>query len=208
MSEPVVDLAHSKFKFAESGVFTRTVVEDCMTHRCQMHATGAEKLEACCQYGCDVDLFERASIVAHADDILRVLSPDAPGVWFDDSEPEHDPDTRSGIIVRTAVHRGGCIFLAQDQRGCSIHRAGLESGWNWRDVKPSICQLFPLSYTSDTIVVSDDYVDYSCAYQPGAPTLYRVAREALRHVFGESLVAAMDAAEAELAPARRLPIAK
>ncbi len=207
MSEPVVELAHTKFKFAEVGVFTRTVVDDCFGHRCQMHATGKEKLEACCQYGCDVDLFERAAIVAHANDILRVLRPDAPSVWFDDSEPEHDPDTRSGIIVRTTVYQDGCVFLAQDQRGCAIHRAALENGWSFRDVKPSICQLFPLSYTSDTIVVSDDYEDYSCAYVPNAPTLYRVAREALRHVFGESLVAAMDAAEAELAP-RRLPIAR
>ncbi len=204
-----VELAHDKFKRAHTGVFTKTVVADCMSHRCSMHATGSEKLDACCQYGCDVDLFELHAIMAHADDIRAVLRPDAPAKWFDDKNPEVDPDAKSGMFVRTIKHGGGCVFLAVDglgQRGCAIHRAAVEKGWSWRDVKPSVCQLFPLTYTSDAIVISDDYVDYSCAYTQGAPTLYRIAREALGHVFGASLVAAMDDAEARVL-ARRLPLA-
>jgi Fe-S-cluster containining protein len=201
-----VELAHTKFIRAETGVFTKRIVDDCMSHQCSMHATGSPKLDACCQYGCDVDLFEMHAILAHADDIAAVLRPDAPPKWFNDANPEVDPDARSGMFVRTQKHDGGCVFLAQDKRGCAIHRAALEKGWSWRDVKPSVCQLFPLTYTSDAIVVSDDYVDYSCAYEPDSPTLYRVAREALAHTFGASLVAAMDAAEARVL-ARRLPIA-
>jgi hypothetical protein len=46
------------------------------------------------------------------------------------------------------------------------------------------------------IVVSDDYVDYSCAYHPDAPTLYQVARDAIGDIFGPELVRAMDIAEA------------
>ncbi len=204
---PVVALDHPRFRTAEVGVFTHRLVADCMTHSCTMHATGAPKLDACCQYGCDVDLFERDRIVARTADIRLVLRDDARDrPWFDDSAPEADPDTPSGTVVRTGVLDGGCIFLAHDRRGCAIHRAGLESGWDWRAVKPSVCQLFPLSYTHDSIVVSDDYPDYSCAHLPDAPTLYRVNRATLAYLFGEPLVLAMDAAERAL-QARRLPLA-
>jgi Fe-S-cluster containining protein len=208
MLEGIVALDHPRFRCAEVAIFTSRVVSECMSFRCAMAATHSEKLDACCQYGCDVDLYERRAIEEHADDIRRVLRPEAQATrWFDDDEPEHDPDTRSGIVVRTEVLDGGCLFLAHDRRGCAIHRAALEHGWDFRAVKPSICQLFPLSYTSDGLVVSDDFLDYSCAEHAGAPTLYRVARAALAFYFGEPLVHACDAAEAELAR-RRLPVLK
>jgi Fe-S-cluster containining protein len=206
MSEPVVTLDHPRFRRAEVTIFTSRVVSDCMSFACAMAATHTEKLDACCQYGCDVDLYERRAIEQHADEIRSVLRPEAHGIrWFDDDSPEEDPDTRSGIVVRTEVLDGGCLFLAHDRRGCAIHRAALAHGWDFRAVKPSICQLFPLSYTTDSLVVSDDFVDYTCAEYPGAPTLYRVAREALAFHFGESLVRACDAAEAQLR-GRRLPV--
>jgi hypothetical protein len=199
MSEPTVELAHRRFHAAELAVFTRRVVADCMTHRCAMHATRTDKLDACCQYGCDVDLFEKNAILARKDAIGSVLRPEVRDLpWFDESEPEHDPDVPSGTVVRTAVHAGGCLFLAHDRRGCAIHRASIEQGWDFRGVKPSICRLFPLSYADGVIVVSDDYDDYSCAYQPDAPTLYQVARDALGDLFGPELVQAMDAAEAKV----------
>lgn len=206
MSEADVPLDHPRFRRAQLAVFTRRVVADCMSHRCAMHAERRELLDACCQYGCDVDLHERDAIVARADDIRRVLDADVRDTrWFDDSRPERDPDSPSGWFIRTTAYVGGCVFLHHDQRGCAIHRAGLASGWDVRAVKPSVCQLFPLTYTSDAIVVSDDYADYSCAYDPNAPTLYRVTRDALAFVFGEALVRAMDEAEARIS-ARRLPL--
>jgi Fe-S-cluster containining protein len=209
MSTPqYVDLDHPRFSKAELDVFTRRVVADCMTHECAMHATHTTKLDACCQYGCDVDLFERDAILARAATIKPVLRAEVRELaWFDESEPEHDPDVPSGTVVRTAVFEDRCLFLAHDRRGCAIHRASLEQGWDFRGVKPSICRLFPLSYGDGMIVVSDDYRDYSCAYDDTAPTLYRVARDSLGDLFGAQLVAAMDAAEAKIL-ARRLPLAR
>jgi Fe-S-cluster containining protein len=202
----VIELDHPKFKHAWTMVFTRRVVADCFEHQCKMQQTGNLKLEACCQYGCDVDLRERDAILRRADGIRSVLRPDAANAeWFDESEPEEDPDVPSGTVVRTQVLNDGCIFLAHDKRGCAIHRAALEQGWDFRGTKPSVCRLFPLSYEASTICVSDDYVDYSCAYEPNAPTLYRVARETLADVFGADLVRAMDAAEARML-ARRLTV--
>src|SRR3569623_1250377 len=208
MSDPGVPLDHPRFHAAELGVCTKRGVADCMTHMCAMHATHTEKLDACCQYGCDVDLFARDAILARAAAITPVLAAEVRELpRFDESEPEHDPDVPSGTVVRTAVHGGGCLFLSHDKRGCAIHRASLEQGWDFHGVKPSICRLFPLSYGEGMIVVSDDYHDYSCAYVEDAPTLYRVARDTIGALVGAELVQAMDAAEAKV-NARKLPVAK
>jgi Fe-S-cluster containining protein len=180
-----------------------------MTHSCKMvdREPHQDKLDACCQYGCDVDLYEREAILARADDIRPLLRQEVrDGAWFDD-EIEEDSDYPSGKVVRTALHEERCLFLAHDRRGCAIHRAALERNWDFRGVKPAICRLFPLSYEDDTIVIADEYPEYSCAHVDG-PTLYRITRDALADIFDPALVAALDAAEARVlagAP-RRLPV--
>ena len=136
-------------------MFTRRVVADCMSTPARCTTTAPTKLDACCQYGCDVDLFERDAILARAEQIRPVLRAEVQDLpWFDESEPEHDPDVPSGTVVRTAVHDDGCLFLAHDKRGCAIHRASLEQGWDFHGVKPTICRLFPLSYGEGAILVS------------------------------------------------------
>lgn len=174
-----------------------------------MVETDREKLDACCQYGCDVDLRERSAIEDHGDQIRALLRLDARHARWFEPEEEVDADYPSGRVVRTEVHDGGCIFLAHDRRGCAIHRAALEGGWDFRGVKPAICRLFPLSYEHDAIVIADEYPEYSCAHVEG-PSLYRVTRDALGDIFGEALVAALDAAEAQVlgAAPRRLPVAR
>lgn len=197
--DATIPLDHPKFTRAEIGVFTRRVVADCMTHNCTIIDGNKFRLDACCQYGCDVDLTERDAIHARAESIRPLLAEKARSLpWFDESAPEEDPDTPSGTVVRTAVLDGGCLFLAHDKRGCAIHRAALEQDWDFRGVKPTICRLYPVTYGEGAIFVADDYPDYSCAFQDDAPTLYRVARAALADIFGEDLVRAMDAAEAKL----------
>jgi Fe-S-cluster containining protein len=197
--EPSVELDHPKFHRAEIAVFTKRVVTDCMSYGCTIIAGNKKKLDACCQYGCDVDLTERDAILAKADVIRPVLSPEVQNLpWFDESKPETDPDTPSGTVVRTAVHNEGCLFLTHDKRGCAIHRASLEQGWDFRGVKPTICRLFPLTYGDGAIMIAEDYVDYTCAFEPDAPTLYQAGRDALGDIFGPELVRAMDAAEARV----------
>ena len=198
-----VSLDHPRFRTVEAAIFTRKLVADCMTHSCKHYAD--DKLDACCQYGCDVDLAERDAILARADDIRPLLLvKDAP--LFEDVE-EIDLDFPSGKAVRTAMHGNGCIFLAHDRRGCAIHRASIEKGWSFHGVKPAICRLFPLTYESDSIVIADEYEEYSCAHVDG-PTLYRITRDTLGAVFDEALVVAMDAAEARVLAEqpRRLPV--
>jgi Fe-S-cluster containining protein len=208
MDPPLVPLDHPRFRSVWAAIFTRRLAADCMTHRCTMVETDTEKLDACCQYGCDVDLRERAAIEARAGEIRGLLRAEVKDARWFDPEEEVDADYPSGRVVRTEVHAGGCIFLAHDRRGCAIHRAALDGGWDFRGVKPAICRLFPLSYEDDAIVIADEYPEYSCAHVDG-PTLYRITRDALADIFGDPLVAAMDAAEAQVlgAAPRRLPVA-
>ncbi len=219
MSEPAfVDLDHPRFHRVDRAIFVRRVVADCMTHRCVMVADEGvplphprAQLEACCQYGADVDVAERDNILTHTAQLRALLTPgaaDAP--WFT-TEVQHDPDYPSGEHVRTATYTRedgvtGCVFLSHDRRGCAIHRAALEGGWDFHQVKPHICRLFPMSYEGDAICISDDYQDYDCADAPGAPSLYRVARDTLGAVFGPDLVAALDRVEATVEPAPSSPL--
>jgi len=208
-----LDLDHPRFRRVERALFERRVVADCMAHTCHMVGENGRRfdrprrhLDACCQYGADTDLAERDAILDHYDDIAPLLDAEArTAPWFTD-EVEVDADFPSGRHVRTARFGDGCVFLAHDRRGCAIHRAAVEGGWDFHGIKPHVCRLFPLSYDRDTLCLSDDYPDYDCADAAGAPTLYRVARDTLAAVFGGDLVAALDRLEAELgaAPVPRL----
>lgn len=203
-----VDVDHPRFRRAQREIFTATVTPDCLGHTCCL--VGATdrpprhpdrlpvKLDACCQYGADIDLSERDGVLAHADEIRALLRTDARDApWFTDEVVE-DPDFPSGRHVRTATFGGGCVFLQHDLRGCAIHRAAVEGGWELRGIKPHVCRLFPLTYESDALVLSDDYADYSCAYLDGQPSVYRTARDVLAELFGGALVRALDDAEARV----------
>jgi Fe-S-cluster containining protein len=194
-----IPIHHDRFRWAERDLFIRRVVADCMTHECRLvREHDRVKLDACCQYGVDVDLAERDAILEHRGEIEALLEPAAASrPWFT-TDVRIDPDFPSGQHVRTVRHGEGCLFLAHDRRGCAVHRAAIAGGWDMRGVKPHVCRLFPASYDADTILLSDDYSDYSCAQSPEAPTVYRVAREALADIFGAALVVALDRAEAEV----------
>lgn len=212
-NETYLPLDHPKFKQVAVSVFTKKLAPDCMTHKCTTVATGVQRDDVCCQYGCDVDLDEKARIEARAEQVKARLAPDVrDAAWF---EPEMYPDADypSGAVVRSATHNGLCIFMSHDQRGCVLHRTALEEGWALGDIKPAICRLFPMSWTADSIIVAEEYEEYSCAHVEG-PTLYRLARDLIAELFGPPLVVALDAAEARAiamqappAPApHRLPV--
>lgn len=205
--ESFIPLAHPRFTQVWAAIFTEKLTPDCMEHNCTMVETHKVKLDACCQYGCDVDLRERDAILARADQIRPLLKAEIQNrPWFD-AEVEEDEDYPSGAVVRTQTVDDGCLFLQHDHRGCAIHRASIEQGWDFRGVKPAICRLFPLSYEGDAIVIADEYRDYSCVFVEG-PTLYRITRDTLGDVFGAELVTALDAAEAQVLAAlpKKLPV--
>ncbi len=195
--EDFVPLDHPRFKQVSASIFTRKLAPDCMEHRCTMVDEHREKLDACCQYGCDVDIQEREAIMTKRDDIRALLRPEArDAAWFG-SEEEIDPDYPSGKCVRTQTLDGGCLFLAHDKRGCAIHRASIERGWDFRGIKPAICRLFPLTYDREWIEIAEEYAEYSCAHVEG-PTLYRLTRDTFGELFGQELVDALDRVERQV----------
>jgi len=192
-------ITHDRFRKVQRDIFVKRLSPDCMVHECRLRKEDDRlKLDACCQYGVDVDVGERDGILAHADQIKEILDPEVRDLpWFHDEETV-DVDFPSGRFVRTRTHSDGCIFLRHDKRGCAVHRASIEANWDFNGIKPNICRLFPMSYDDESIVMSDDYADYSCAFEPGTPTVYQVGRPDLLAIFGEPLVRQLDAVEASI----------
>jgi Fe-S-cluster containining protein len=192
---------HPVVQRVDPDIFRFTFVADCMTHACRCVDEGVQQDDACCRFGCDVDLYERDRILARASEVARVLAPELrnPARWFDESDPEIDADSPSGVLVRTARHEmeredGRCVFLQSDGRGCALHRAALEASFDPAEIKPSVCRLYPLSLTEGALGLADDFDWYSCAHHSG-PTLYRVMRPTLLELYGADAIAALDRAE-------------
>jgi Fe-S-cluster containining protein len=194
----LVPVDHPRFRLVESGIFTKRIIGDCLSYTCREREPARIKLDVCCQYGADCDRDERDQILTHRDELVKLLTPEAAAApWFLD-EVDADADFPSGFRTRTATLGDGCVFLHHDKRGCAIHRASLEGGWDMNGVKPAICRLFPMTWDNDSIGLTDDYVDYTCAFEPTAPTIYRNGRDVLASLFGAELVVALDVVEAEI----------
>lgn len=197
---------HSDIQRVDRDIFTRTFASDCMSHQCRcLEDDGRQRNDACCQHGADVILPEKQAILRRATEIAAVLKSDRqdPAAWFDERDPERDPDAPGGILLRTATSdleddTSGCIFLQHTgERGCGLHRAALLGGFNPAEIKPKVCRLYPLSWSRGRLGLSPDFDRYSCA-SDGGPTVYRQTRETLRDIFGDNLVAQLDQLEADL----------
>lgn len=201
----LVAVEHPRFRWVEVGIFTDRIVSDCFSHACRRHPSGDTRVDICCQYGADVDGDEKAAIEARQLDIRAEMDPGAAAAAWFEGELAADADFPSGMRARTAVFAGACVFLDRARRGCTIHRASIAGGWDLNGVKPMICRLWPLTWDCDSIGLADDYTDYSCAFEPEAPTVYQIARAALRQLFGSQLGDALDAVEVKANPTRARP---
>jgi hypothetical protein len=197
---------HQDIQRVDRDIFRLTFTSDCMTHKCRCVAEdGRQRDDACCQHGADVSVPEKAAILRHATAIAAVLKPGRrdPAGWFDEREPERDPDAPGGIVLRTATadlndDSSGCIFLQHTgARGCGLHRAALLHGISPADIKPKVCRLYPLSWSQGLLGLSPDFNRYSCANE-GGPTVYRLTRTPIADIFGMNLVEQLDQLEAQL----------
>jgi hypothetical protein len=191
-------------------IFTFTFTPDCMTHACRCREEDdRQRNDACCQYGADVLLPEKAAILRRSAEIASVLRDDRRDVagWFDERDPERDPNAPGGIILRTATadlndETSGCVFLQHTgERGCGLHRAALLHGFEPAEIKPVVCRLYPLSWTERRLALSPDFPDYSCASDSG-PTVYRLMRGVVGEILGAELVRELDRLESKLSRRR------
>jgi hypothetical protein len=203
---------HPVLCHVDPDIFRFQFAEDCMSHACRIEESAEDAYDgacqqddACCRYGCDVDLFERDRILAKSAEIARVLRPELRDTsrWFDASNPE-ESESPSGQVIRTGKQdpsreAGKCVFLGQadGQRGCALHRAALENGFTPESIKPTVCRLYPISYGDGYLGLADDFEWYSCAHHEG-PTVYRLMRDTLRDVYGEGAIDALDAVEQQV----------
>jgi hypothetical protein len=197
-----IRIDHPRIRLVEPDVFLARFAPDCMAHDCRCVDEGDRSLpDACCQHGADVDLYERDAIRARAEQIAPVLAPpfQDPARWFDESEPEHDPEVPSGVLVRTGRagpgEADGCVFLQHDARGCALHRAALQHGFDPSSIKPAVCRLYPIAWGEGTLGLSDDFERYSCAGNPEWPTVWQVMRATVGDIFGLDVVRLLDDAE-------------
>lgn len=157
--------------------------------------------DVCCSFGVDVDLANVARLLARRAELEAYLGVPAER-WFT-SDVQKDDDFPTGSYVRTAVVGGRCVFQQPPTRGCRIHSFCLENGIPYQELKPLVSSLFPITFDRGLLRVSNELVDSSlrCATpntgRPAAAdrTAYHAVREDLRYVFGDGLVAEMDAIE-------------
>jgi Fe-S-cluster containining protein len=198
-----LDVNHAEIRRVDGRIFTLTFTPDCMSHQCRCSGEdNSARNDACCRYGADVVLPEKAAILRRGAQIASILKPERrdPAGWFDERDPELDPDAPAGILLRTATtdlddEESGCVFLEHTgERGCGLHRAALLHGFDPAEIKPKVCRLYPLSLSKRRLGLSPDFNLYSCASAAG-PTVYRLMREPLTAIFGASLLAELDRLE-------------
>jgi hypothetical protein len=163
---------HPLITLVDVEIFTITFAPDCMSHSCRCRdADDVQRNDACCQHGADVLVPEKAAILRRAAEISSVLKADwrRPEAWFDERDPELDPEAPEGILLRTATtdladESSGCVFLEHTgARGCGLHRAALVHGFDPAEIKPGVCRLYPLSLLERQLGLSPDFDRYSCA---------------------------------------------
>jgi Fe-S-cluster containining protein len=198
--DDAIAVDHPRIRAVDRDIFRLSFVSNCMQHRCLCRDDGDRaKADACCQHGADVLLPEKAAILRRAAEVASVLEPKwrNPETWFDERDPEVTDAPPFETIIRTAttdldVDDSGCVFLEHTgKRGCGLHAAALQHGFDPAEIKPSVCRLYPLSLEEGRLGLSSDFDRYSCA-NTGSASLYTVLRGVLADMFGEPLVRALD----------------
>lgn len=166
----------------DSEVFTLRFFAECMA--CTFCNDG------CCQYGCDVNLGERDRILALKDELAPFVGV-PPERWFS-TDVQEDDEYPAGKFVRANAENGGCVFLNRKTRGCSIHAFALATGRDYHGVKPMVCWMFPICWDQKVLRPNSDVKDDLICAGKGQ-TLYEATRSELRVVFGDGLIAELDA---------------
>jgi len=169
----------------DTAMFTRTYFGACM------ECTFCD--DACCHHGADVAALEQARLEARAEELESYVGAQRAD-WFT-GEHEVEPDWPGGHATRTQLRDGRCIFLNRRGRGCLLHKYALEKQFDFHELKPMVCTLFPLSWFEQTLTVADEVEENDIICLTPGPTCYRSARTDLEYYFGAELVTELDAAE-------------
>ena len=166
----------------DTDIFTRTYFAHCMD--CGFCG------DSCCQYGVDVDVKNVARINAVADKLEPFVG-SSRDQWFE-SGFESDPHFPGGLVTRTKVVDGACVFLNRKGRGCLLHSFALQDGFNFNQIKPLVSAIFPVTFDSGCLCPSDEIPTNELICQGVGPSLYEGSRSDLLHYFGAEMIAILD----------------
>ncbi len=204
---------HPVIHRVEADIFRITFAADCIQHQCRCREEGDRRRnDACCQYGADVLLPEKQAILRRAREVASILKPERRDTehWFDERDPEEDPEAPGGILLRTATSDGNDetsgLHLPRAHRRARLRPASRRAAQRLRPRRDQAARVppLPLSWSSRWLGLSPEFHDYSCA-QDGGPTVYRLMRQVLGEVFDQPLVQELDRLESKVIR-RRLPI--
>jgi hypothetical protein len=193
---------HERIRFVERAIFAASFTSSCEGHQCLCRDENDKpRLDACCQHGADVTVHEKQAILRRSREVASVLKPErrSPSGWFDERDPDEDAEAPFGFVVRTATSdpssdQSGCVFLEHTEgRGCGLHLAARNHGFDPAEIKPAACRLYPLSYSDGRLTLAADFVRYSCA-NAGDADVYANMRSTLDQMFGGRLAEAIDRA--------------
>jgi Fe-S-cluster containining protein len=168
----------------DSAIFEKTYFGDCLA--CVFCH------DSCCRSGADIDAENVARLLLHgalAEDVG--VSPEEwfPGPFVEDSE------FPGGQYTRTGVKNGSCIFLNHKGRSCLIHAYAIRRGLEVREIKPLVCNLFPVTFERGLLEPSREIREASLVCMGPGPTLYRAIRGDLGYYFGKEFVDELDRCE-------------
>ncbi|MDY6917039.1 MAG: DUF3109 family protein [Chloroflexota bacterium] len=168
-----------RIREVDENVFTRTYLARCEHSLCD---------SLCCNYGCPVERGERDRILAHVGHLEPVVGCPV-GDWFEE-RVEDDPDYPTGQRENTRVYGGKCVFFDHVLGGCHLHRLATEMGLDVHWLKPMVCCLFPLTWESGRLVVSEFLDELPCRGQ--GMSVFDAQKEELRYYFGDAFVAYLE----------------
>lgn len=172
-----------------SGVDTSIFELKYFTHCSQCHFCH----DWCCSFGAELDLQNVKRIEAEAEG-LQHLVPAPRAEWFD-NEVEEDSEYVGGKYMGTNVINGACVFLNRSNRGCLLQTYSIQQGFDYHEIKPMICVIYPLTFSEGVLLPADEIEDKSLVCMGSGPSLYRGVRNELAYYFGNDLVKELDEVE-------------
>ena len=165
-----------RIKEVAESLFSRKYYADCLDFdQCR---------DICCSYGCDVDTAERDRILAFTDQLEPRLGIPA-ACWFE-NDLIKDASYPSGLVARTRVYDERCVFHDRRARGCLLHHFANEKGMDWRQLKPMVCAIFPITWERGRLLTSPFLEELPC--NDRGTSVFQAQKQELKNFFGDHFV--------------------
>lgn len=146
--------------------------------------------DQCCEHGVDIDV-GNAERLLHLGGEFEAFVGSPKETWFT-SERIVDPEFPTGAQLRTRVSGSHCVFHDSARRGCKIHAWCLAHNLDYRQLKPLVSLLFPVTFEEGVLVPSTEVLDGTLICGGDGDSLYEGARDELAYFFGRELIAELD----------------